>query len=51
MPVDNACFYARGTRNGLTRIDWLPGTVCGIYGALAIDLEIEALGRDRSGAW
>lgn len=30
---------------GVARIDWAPGTVCGIEEARALDLEIEALGR------
>ena len=46
MPAENACFAVSwDEQTDLARIDWSPGTVCGLDEAQAIDLEIKAWGR------
>jgi hypothetical protein len=48
MNVEDKCYAVSWDEaNAVARTDWLPGAVCGIEEARAVDAEIRALGRGK----
>lgn len=48
MNVDDACYRVSwDSAAGVARTDWLPGAVCGLEEARAVDAEIKALGQGK----
>jgi hypothetical protein len=48
MNADNQCYEVSWDEaSAVARTDWLPGAVCGIEEARAVDAEIRALGKGR----
>ncbi|KQU65435.1 STAS/SEC14 domain-containing protein [Phycicoccus sp. Root101] len=48
MAAEEKCYEITWDEaTGIARTDWLPGAVCGIEEARAVDAEIKALGQDK----
>lgn len=48
MSAEDKCYEVSWDEaSGTARTDWLPGAVCGIEEARAVDAEIKALGRGK----
>ena len=48
MSAEDKCYAVTwDEQSGVARTDWLPGAVCGIEEARAVDAEIKALGRGK----